>query len=956
MRNRVDLAISDLPRILRSPVRLWFERLAEQHPDIPTHLILPLVRVVACSEFAAAVISRDWQWFVENAASFAEPVEATVIDAFTQQILLSDLDEESVKSELRIFRNRYLLRILWCEVQGFADLDETLDQLSLLADRLLHIAMTTAERLLHARFGQVKNSAGDSVPLIVIGMGKLGGRELNFSSDIDLIFCYSEHGETDGARHLSAQEYFTRLTRLVIALIDEVTVDGLVFRVDTRLRPFGDSGPLVVSFAALESYLLQHGRDWERYAYVKARIVGRRPPDGVAHELHENLIRPFVYRRYLDYGVFESVRQMQQLIAVEVKRRELADNIKLGPGGIREAEFIVQALQLVRGGNEKALQSRELQKVLPRLVNGRGLKAADAVQLRDAYRFLRRLENFIQGIRDQQTHELPDNDLDRARLCLAMGARNWDELLGDLDRHRSAISRQFDAIASRGKRDDRPAEQVFRQLWDSGADQSRWLQVLEETGVVAADELARRIVEFADSPGTQQIDKMAGERLQRFIPKLIGKVIESARPDVALTRTLSVTERILRRSAYLALLNENEPAMSRLVDLCGQSQYIANQIARHPALMDELLDPQSFTDTVTRAEIADDMKRKLAVHDDPDSEAQMQAIAQFQRATMFRIAVADFNDKLPIMKVSDGLTWLAELVLEQALRVAWRDLTLKHGAPHYVVDGKSHASGFGIIAYGKLGGLELSYGSDLDIVFLHDSRGEHQETKGPKPLDNALFFSRLVRRLLHFLTTPTGSGELYEIDTRLRPDGRSGVLVSSTEAFERYQEDNAWTWEHQALLRARAVAGSPRIAEEFERIRRETLSHRVRRDRLREDVVSMRQKMRKELDRSGEATFDLKHGQGGIGDIEFLVQYLVLREAQTHPDVTVYSDNIRQLDALIAAGILDYAVGSRLQDIYRDYRLYLHRQVLDGRNAICDSGQFVDERQFVGALWDDWLG
>ena len=956
MRNSLDLAIRDLPKILRPSVRLWFERLSEQHPDISTHLTYPLARVVACSEFAAAVIARDWPWFVDNARSFSEPVEATVIDAFTQQILSSEPDEIAVKSELRKFRNRYLLRILWREVQGLADLDETLDQLSLLADRLLHIAMTTAERLLHARFGEVKNSAGESVPLIVIGMGKLGGRELNFSSDIDLIFCYSEHGETDGRRCLSAQEYFTRLTRLVIALIDEVTVDGLVFRVDTRLRPFGDSGPLVVSFSALESYLLQHGRDWERYAYVKARIVGRRPPDAIADELHENLIQPFVYRRYLDYGVFESVRQMQQLIAVEVKRRELANNIKLGPGGIREAEFIVQALQLVRGGNEKARQSRELQKVLPKLVNGRGLTADDAEQLRHAYRFLRRVENFIQAMRDQQTHELPDNDLDKARLCLAMGARNWNALLGDLDRHRGAISRQFDAIASRGKRDDRPAEQVFRQLWDSKAEQSRWLQVLEATGVVAADELARKIVEFANSPGTQQIDKMAGERLQRFVPKLIGKVIESARPDVALTRTLAVTERILRRSAYLALLNENEPAMSRLVDLCGQSQYIANQIARHPALMDELLDPRSFTETVTKAEIAGDMTRKLSVQDDPDSEAQMQAIAQFQRATMFRIAVADFNDKLPIMKVSDGLTWLAELVLEQALRVAWRDLTAKHGAPHYEIDGKSHASGFGIVAYGKLGGLELSYGSDLDIVFLHDSRGENQETKGPKPLDNALFFSRLVRRLLHFLTTPTGSGELYEIDTRLRPDGRSGVLVSSTEAFERYQEDNAWTWEHQALLRARAVAGSPRIAEEFERIRRETLSHRVRRDRLREDVVSMRQKMRKELDRSGTAVFDLKHGQGGIGDIEFLVQYLVLREAENHPDVTVYSDNIRQLDALIAASVLDYAVGSQLQDIYRDYRLCLHRQVLDGRNAICDIGQFVDEREFVGTLWDDWLG
>ncbi len=953
--GNTDVAINDLPGILRPPVRLWFEHLQECHPVVPAELIAPLVRIVACSEFAANTIARDWPWFIANVKTFREPVGATLVDDFVQQMSSQDIDEAAVKSALRKFRNHYLLRILWREVQGLADLDETLGQLSLLADRLLDVATASAETSLQARFGQVKNSAGESVPLIILGMGKLGGRELNFSSDIDLIFCFSENGETDGARTLSAQEYFTRLTRQVIALIDEVTVDGFVFRVDTRLRPFGDSGPLVVSFAALESYLLKHGRDWERYAYVKARIVGRKPPDEIVNDLYRNLIQPFVYRRYLDYGVFESVREMQQLIAVEVRRRELADNVKLGPGGIREAEFIVQALQLVRGGNETALQSRELQEVLPRLVSGRSLSAADAKQLLQAYRFLRRVENFIQGMRDQQTHELPDNESDRLRLCLAMGFTHWDELIAELDRHRSEISRQFDAIASRGEPADRPTEQAFRQLWDSAADYEQWLRELQSTGVAAADVLATSIVDFANSPGTRQIDAVASERLRRFMPKLIGMVVASSRPVTALSRTLAVTERVLRRSAYLALLNENDHAMSRLVDLCGRSLAIANQIARHPALLDELLDPRSYSGDVTKAEIADDLKRKLDVAADPDSEAQMRAIAQFQRATMFRIAVADFNDNLPIMKVSDALTWLAELVLEEALRVAWNDLTSKHGAPHYVVDGKTHAAGFGIVAYGKLGGLELSYGSDLDVVFLHDSLGEHRETKGDKPIDNALFFSRLVRRLVHLLTMPTGSGELYDIDTRLRPDGRSGVLVSNTEAFERYQEDNAWTWEHQALLRARAVAGSPKIAREFERIRRETLSRRVRRDKLRADVISMRHKMRKELDRSTKAVFDLKHGQGGIGDIEFLVQYLVLREAGTHPDVTVYSDNIRQIDALVALNILEDAAGRRLQDIYRAYRLYLHRQVLDGQNAICDRQQFVAERDFVAALWDDWL-
>ena len=380
-----------------------------------------------------------------------------------------------------------------------------------------------------------------------------------------------------------------------------------------------------------------------------------------------------------------------------------------------------------------------------------------------------------------------------------------------------------------------------------------------------------------------------------------------------------------------------------------------NKIARYPALLDELLDPRIYSEGVTKGDLADELQQRLAGEENLDSEEKMQVIAQFQRAAMFRIAVADFNDKLPIMKVSDGLTWLAEVILDEALRVAWTDMTKRHGVPRYAVDGAVHEAGFGIVGYGKLGGLELSYGSDLDIVFLHDAIGEEQHTDGDKPLDNAMFFGRLVRRLVHFLTTQTGSGELYEIDTRLRPDGRSGLLVSSTEAFERYQEENAWTWEHQALLRARAVAGSDKIASEFERIRQETLKDRVRRNKLRDDVIAMRRRMRKELDHSDTNVFDLKHGSGGIGDIEFLVQYLVLKEANSHPDVIFYSDNIRQLDALVATGLLEKEVGEQLQDVYRAYRLYLHHLALDGQKALCDAGHFRSERDFVEKSWGDWL-
>ena len=944
----MGVSLDTLPAVLREPTERWFERFGEGGP------VDDLVRLAACSEFAGAVAIREKGWLLGNLPVLHHAPDAQQLDAFVSDIAASDADLAEVQAQLRQYRNRYMLHVIWREVFGLASLDETLLSLSRLADRLLDAACQYAEKVLAPRYGVVRDAAGGKVPLVILGMGKLGGRELNLSSDIDLIFLFPEAGETDGLKQVSAQEYFGRLSRKIIALLDETTVDGFVFRIDTRLRPFGESGPPVVSFGALESYLLQHGRDWERYAYVKARVVGPDPGHDVVEDLYRNLIQPFAYRRYIDFGVFESLREMHAMISAEVKRRDLQDNVKLGPGGIREAEFVVQSLQLVRGGSEPDLQSRELQTVLPRLISSRGLSEEGAARLRDAYRFMRRLENFIQAIRDRQTHELPADDVDRARLCLAMGYPDWAALTAAIEMHRSHISSQFEQVAFREKAVATPLREHVARAWESAADEATWITLLEQSGVTNAARVADALVGFANDTTTRQIDATSRERLQRFIPLLVAEVAKSEWPLRAVRRSLSVVEKILRRSAYLALLNENHGALARLVDLCARSHYIADQIARFPALLDELLDPRLYTGAVTRADFSAELGKRLAVEN--DSEACMQVIGQFQRATMFRIAVADFNGQLPIMKVSDGLTWLAEAVLEEALRVAWRDLVDRHGAPKYRINDVDQEAGFGIIAYGKLGGLELSYGSDLDIVFLHNSCGAKQTTDGDKPLDNGLFFSRLVRRLVHFLTTQTGSGQLYEVDTRLRPDGRRGLLVTSTDAFERYQEDNAWTWEHQALLRARAVAGSAAVADEFERIRRETLIGRVRRDTLAADVISMRQRMRKELDRSNGELFDLKQGRGGIGDIEFLVQYLVLDQAQKKPDVIFYSDNIRQLDALTAEGCLDQAIGDALQDAYRAYRLRQHHLALDDQAPLVPAAEFREMRTFVAKTWDDWLG
>ncbi|MBT8099891.1 MAG: bifunctional [glutamate--ammonia ligase]-adenylyl-L-tyrosine phosphorylase/[glutamate--ammonia-ligase] adenylyltransferase, partial [Gammaproteobacteria bacterium] len=727
---------------------------------------------------------------------------------------------------------------------------------------------------------------------------------------------------------------------------------------DTRLRPFGESGPPVVSFAALESYLVQHGRDWERYAYVKARIVGEQPPAAVAEELFGNLISPFVYRRYLDYGVFESLREMHTLISSDVKRRDRADNVKLGPGGIREIEFIVQSFQLVRGGSEPELQDQSLLRVLPGLVDGRALDADDAKRLEAAYYFLRRLENFIQALRDKQTHELPDNAIDRARLAFAMGFAEWTDLHAELDAHRRFVTAQFESVAFRGA-DREPGDalaQPLQEAWDSRADEASWTASLRDNGFSDADLIARNLVNFRQSPAAKKMDSRASERLQEFIPRLLALAQKRSKPAVAVERCLAVIEKVLRRSAYIALLNENVVAAERLVGLCERSAYIATEIAEFPVLLDELLDPRLITGPIQRQELHEELGSRLQRVAEDDSETRMEALAQFQRSIMFRIAVADFNGSLPLMKVSDSLTFLAETVLEEALAMAWQDLVTRHGAPCCAAKSGTREVGFGIVAYGKLGGLELSYGSDLDIVFLHDSSGKAEMTNGAKRLDNALFFSRLVRRLVHFLTTQTRSGVLYEIDTRLRPSGRKGLLVTSIDAFERYQIENAWTWEHQALLRARAVAGSADVGRMFERIRTETLERRVRRDSLRDDVLEMRGRMRAELDRSDADQFDLKQGRGGIGDIEFLVQYLVLSHSQAHIELVEFTDNIRQLDALVAVGILDAEVAERLQDIYRDYRQHQHHLVLNEQPLVVAAHRFAAERDFVSAAWDRYFG
>ena len=950
--------IRSLPEPLHEPVSSWLGRFRQDEPDMADRFLTAaashddLWRLVAASEFAARTLVREWRWFGERVPGDARADD----DAFA---LPPDADDAEARRRLRQYRNRRLLEILWLDITGKARVDGTLRSLSRLADVLIRASVGYADRRIAERFGRPRDGEGRELRMVVLAMGKLGGLELNFSSDVDLIFLYPGDGETDGGRPLSAQEYFGRLSRQVVGLLDDVTGDGFVYRVDTRLRPFGESGPPVLSFGALESYLLRHGRDWERYAYVKARVIDTGVAADTVAELVETIIEPFVYRRYLDYGVFEALREMKSLISAEAKRRQLAGNLKLGPGGIREIEFIVQSLQLVRGGGDRKLRTPEIGAALERLARTRSMTVDEASALAESYRFLRRLENFVQALRDQQTHEVPSTAADQARLTLAMGRSSWSALSEELHGHRLEVERRFTAMAfRRGDESTRPAGAArLAALWTAGAEAAEWLPALAAVGLRDPGAVAERLDTFRRTAAVREIGTTGGKRLARFVPDLLYALKDRENPAVVAGRVLGIVEQILRRSAYVALLNENPLVLERLVGLCECSAWLPAVIARYPLLLDELLDPRLYTAALTREEMQHDLEDRLdvVVHE-ADSERRVEVLCHFQRALLFRIAVADISGRLPIMKVSDRLTELAEIVVDSTLAIAWDDLVGKHGKPRCTVDGRRRDAGFGVVAYGKFGGMELSYGSDLDLVFLHDSAGAEQQTDGERPLDNSVFFARLVRRLTHFLTARTAAGFLYQVDTRLRPSGRSGLLVSSLEGFERYQVENAWTWEHQALLRSRPVAGSATVCREFERIRRETLKSRVRRERLRDDVIGMRRKMREQLDRSARDRFDLKQGAGGIGDIEFLVQYMVLANADRHPAVIHYSDNIRQLGVLGAAGCLPETDAGRLQRAYRDYRLRLHHLVLDEKPSEVGGDEFTDERRFVIEVWNRVIG
>jgi glutamate-ammonia-ligase adenylyltransferase len=915
-----------------------------------------LAGVFGASEFVADAATRDPGLLVglAGAGELDRARAPGELAALAAALAGSDGGEAGFMDALRRLRRRELVRIAWRDLTGAAALDETLAELTALADAAIAAALEFAVRSVGARYGTPRSARGEIQELAVIGMGKLGGGELNFSSDIDLVFLFPEGGETDGPRSVANEEYFTRLGQSLIRLLDARTAEGFVFRVDMRLRPLGEPGPLAMNFAAFEGYLQQHGRDWERYAWVKARAVTNAAR---YRALYDDVLRPFVYRRYLDFGVYESLREMKGMIAREVERRELQDNIKLGPGGIREIEFIVQSQQLIRGGAEPGLQTPSLQAALPRLAGAKLLLPSTVAELAAAYAFLRRVENRLQMVDDAQVHALPADALGRERLAVTMGFAGWDAFAAALETERRRVTAHFDdVVLGRGGPGEAAAAGGLEALWLDEPALERVAEDVGRFGLADPPAAARVLLELRQSSYFRRLDAFGRRRLATLVPRILAAVarVESrgaAEGLPVLARLLRIVEAIGGRTAYLALLNENAQALGRLVQICGMGEYLARQVAAHPLLLDELLDARVFETLPDRAQFAQELAARLT-HAGDDEELRIDALRQFRRAATFRVAMLDLTGRLPLMQVSDRLTDVAELILEQALAIAWRHTAAQYGEPRCDEGGVTRTPRVGIAGYGKLGGMELGYASDLDLVFLHDSAGMRQQTAGPKVVDNEVFFLRLAQRLVHVLTVHTAAGRLYEVDVRLRPSGKGGLAFTQIGAFEAYQRGQAWTFEHQALLHSRWVAGDQQLGAEFSRIRRAVLVESVRRETLREDVLAMRERMRAEHGKPREGLFDLKHDHGGIADIEFLAQYWVLRHVREHPPLAEFADTIRHLESVGSAALVDHRVIDRLVDAYRAYRHAAHHLSLEQRPAVVGAAEFASMRAGVAAVWD----
>jgi glutamate-ammonia-ligase adenylyltransferase len=876
----------------------------------------------------------------------ADLVELSMTPADFARLLQKETEAGMpLQRAVRRVRNLVMATLIERDLSGRADLDEVLRTISSFADFAVqtHLAALMAE-LVEAHGTPIGTESGEPQEMIVLGMGKLGGGELNVSSDIDLIFVYPENGETRTTspeqRPLSNHEFFVRLGKKLIGALSEITEDGFTFRVDMALRPNGASGPLAASFGMVEEYLIVQGREWERYAWVKARAVTGRPSDIAALE---QIVRPFVYRRYLDFGAIEALRNMHAQIRAEVVRQEArhpgrTNNVKLGRGGIREVEFLAQVFQLIRGGRDASLRDRSTRRTLVTLAEKNLLTAEEVTQLQDAYTFLRNLEHRLQYLDDAQTHTLPSNPDDRLTVAKMMGFTDVEAMLEELDAHRAVVAGQFDAIfADKRNGQAQPAEtEAPPQMELSHDDGSEAIEArLTALGFDDAHSAAHRLLATWQSPRLSSLPETSRSKLQALVNAslpLIAEITEARR--ATLGRLLDFFEAIARRAAYLALLTEYPHTLGRVIRMMSASDWAAKYLTRHPILLDELLEDRTLKAAPDWPAFAAEVQRQLDAANG-DTEHQMNVLRDLHHAQLFRLLAQDLEGALTVERLADHLSALADILVDVTIKAVWNTIHNRH----------REAPKFAVIAYGKLGGKELGYASDLDVIFLYDD--DDQEAPA--------LYAKLAQRFITWMTSHTPAGILFDIDIALRPDGASGLLVSRLASFEKYQMESAWVWEHQALTRARFCAGDASIGARFEAIREAVLRQPREEGKLREEVRAMRKKMH-DAHPNRSSQFDLKHDAGGMIDIEFIVQYLVLLHASNYPQLTADIGNIALLKLCGELGLIDKELSVDVADAYRMFRKLQHQIRLQGNDrARVELERVAPQVSQVRHLWSATL-
>jgi len=950
MTNLPDILVQDLEK-------KWaeFKQSSDANKiDLPKdrQILKALQRVFAFSDFVAKNCIRNPSLLSDLICSgdLQRHYSKNDYNQRLKKILVGVENEAALIRILRIYRCREMTRIAFRDLAGWNDLAETVTDLSGLAEACLEQTASILYGWLTQKLGVPTAEDGARQQMVILGLGKLGARELNFSSDVDLIFTYPKAGHTVGAAQpVNNDDFFARLGRQLIKVISQPTGDGFVFRTDLRLRPYGENGPLVMHFDAMENYYEDQGREWERYAMIRARVVAGDKKAG--NQLLERL-NPFIYRRYLDYGAFDSLREMKQMISLEVKRKAMENNIKLGRGGIREIEFFSHVFQLIRGGIATDLQQRSIQKVIKILARDNHIPTGVCGELDIAYEFLRNTEHRLQEYADQQTHELPLNARGQARLAASMGFADAAKFSFQLETHRNNVHRHFQILLEAKDTESKThqLEEPLTGIWQGLIGNSQAEEILVGVGFQEPREVLRLLSYLRSVSGPNLIGDRGRRRLEKLIPQVLKAVGGQNRPEIILGRIIDLIKSIGGRISYLALLVENPDSLTHLIRLVEASPWIASFLAQHPVLLDELLDPRTLYIPPEAKQIKLDLKQRMRQAPADDLEYQIEQLCVFKEINVLKVAAADVSGALPLMRVSDHLSDIAATVLDEVVKMAYDYLHARHGAPSCRINGELCEKGFAVVAYGKLGGLELGYGSDLDLVFLHSGTQE-KTRRSQQAIDSAQFFNRLGQRVIHILTSPTRAGRLYEIDMRLRPSGISGVLVSHAEGFREYQQNQAWTWEHQALIKARPILGDRLLADHFLSTRNEVLARKRDKQKLREEVVSMRDRMRKELLKPEAEIFDLKQDIGGMVDIEFLVQYLVLLESYEHPELLKWTDNVRLLQSLIETRVMDEYTAHVLKHAYLIYRAAAHQLSLQERPAKVPSEKFERLRRRVASIW-----